>query len=520
MITSTENISCVHEFTRSNILLTGFQKQATWKEQPKKIIKYAKNILRETTVEPCLFIYMLCTAISSLAVMNMHLDKACRVNFDYGDDICDRIAKRNTTGLDKEEKEIQSLVSAVVAWKFPLQTAIPAAMVLFVGAWSDKYKKRKICILFPFIGEIICNIGLLFATYFFKELSLTATALIEALPAAFTGGYIIIFMGMFSFMADRTTIENRTFRLGLVTICVTAGTPTGTALSGILLRAMGYYGVFSLLLVLYTISFVYGLFRLEDVVLPDEEKSFNDVEKSKQRNLLKEVFELVGNTVMVAVRPRALGGRAQIFCVLLLYLLMVGPLYGDSQVAYLYVIRKFGFTEVEYSVYGTINIVLGIFGTLFCVYILSQRLNVQDSAIGALAATSRIASCFMFAFAPTRPWYYSAPILNIFSHTGLTAIRSIASKSVPTEEVAKLNALIGVTEAIAPSIYMPSTSYIYVQTISSFPGAFYMFDAVLTVVALGLFSVIYILVRRRMRMTVTDPQKKEEFARTNEVSRF
>lgn len=183
-------------------------------------------------------------------------------------------------------------------------------------------------------------------------------------------------------------------------------------------------------------------------------------------------------------------------------------------------IRKFGFTEVEYSIYGTINIVLGIFGTLFCVYILSQRLNVQDSAIGALAATSRIASCFMFAFAPTRPWYYSAPILNIFSHTGLTAIRSIATKSVPTEEVAKLNALIGVTEAIAPSIYMPSTSYIYVQTISSFPGAFYMFDAVLTVVALGLFTVIYILVRRRMRVTVTDPQKKEEFARTNEVSRF
>lgn len=35
---------------------------------------------------------------------------------------------------------------------------------------------------------------------------------------------------------------------------------------------------------------------------------------------------------------------------------------GDSQVAYLYVIRKFGFTEVEYSVFGTINIVLGLVG--------------------------------------------------------------------------------------------------------------------------------------------------------------
>nr|XP_021182172.2 uncharacterized protein LOC110370614 [Helicoverpa armigera] len=520
MITSTENISSVNELTRSNIRLTGAPPRTTWKEQSKKIIKYVKNIFRETTVEPCLFIYMLCTAISSLAVMNMHLDKACRVNFDYGSDICDRISRRNTTGLDEEDKEIQSLVAAVVAWKFPLQTAIPAVMVLFVGAWSDKYKKRKICILFPFIGEIICNIGLLFATYFFKELSLTATALIEALPAAFTGGYIIIFMGMFSFMTDRTTIENRTFRLGLVTICVTAGTPTGTALSGILLRSLGYYGVFSLLLVLYTLSFLYGLFRLEDVVNPEDASRYVAPEKKQEWNVLKDVFQLVGNTVMVAVKPRAFAGRTQIFCVLLLYLLMVGPLYGDSQVAYLYVIRKFGFTEVEYSVYGTINIVLGLFGTVFCISVLSKRLKVQDSAIGVLAGVSRIASCFMFAFAPTRPWYYSAPLLNIFSHTGLTAVRSLITKSVPTEEVAKLSALVGVMEAVAPSIYMPATSHIYMMTIDSFPGAFYMFDAALTVVALGLFGFIYVLVRRRIRATVTDPSKKEEFARSNEVSRF
>lgn len=46
----------------------------------------------------------------------------------------------------------------------------------------------------------------------------------------------------------------------------------------------------------------------------------------------------------------------------------------------------------------------------------------------------------------------------------------------------------GVTEAIAPSIYMPTSSYIYVSTIESFPGAFYLFDAVLTVVALGFFA--------------------------------
>ncbi|XP_075981115.1 putative peptidoglycan muropeptide transporter SLC46 isoform X2 [Anticarsia gemmatalis] len=482
--------SSVNDLTRSNVHLTGVSSESTWKEKSKKIIKNIKYFFREMTVEPCLFTYMMCTAISSLAVQNMHLEKACRVNLEYGDEICDRVASRNTTGLDEEVKQIQSLVAQVVAWKFPLQTAIPAVMVLFIGAWSDKYKKRKICIIFPFIGEIISNIGLLFATYFFNELSLTATALIEALPAAFTGSYIIVFMGMYSFMADRTSIENRTFRLGLVTICVTAGTPTGTALSGILLRLLGYYGVFSLLLGLYTLSFIYGVLNLEDVASCDETKIGIEKNKDRRGKVLKDVFELVGNTVLVALRPRASGGRVQIFCVLLLYLLMVGPLYGDSQVAYLYVIRKFSFTEVEYSIYGTINIVLGIFGTVFCISVLSKRFNVEDSVIGALAGASRIGSCFVFAFAPTRPWYYSAPVVNIFSHTGLTAVRSIATKSVPTEEVAKLSALMGVTEAIAPSIYMPSTSYIYMLTIDSFPGAFYMFDAALTVVALGLFAFV------------------------------
>lgn len=318
----------VNDLTRSNVQLTRLLNNATWKEKSKKVLKNIKYFFRETTVEPCLFTYMMCTAISSLAVQNMHLEKACRVNLEYGDDVCDRIARRNTTGLYQQEKEVQSLVAQVVAWKFPLQTAIPAVMVLFVGAWSDKYKKRKICILFPFIGEFFCNIGLLFATYFFKELSLTATALIEALPAACTGSYIIIFMGMYSFMADRTSIENRTFRLGLVTICVTAGTPTGTALSGILLRAIGYYGVFSLLLGLHILSFLYGVLRLEDVIV-EQKNSCVEKEVTGFRKVFRDVVHLVGNTFLVVLKPRALGGRTQVFCVIVLYLLMVGPLYGE-----------------------------------------------------------------------------------------------------------------------------------------------------------------------------------------------
>ncbi|KAM3963289.1 putative peptidoglycan muropeptide transporter SLC46 [Aphomia sociella] len=520
MIESTENISSVNDLTNSKTLLTNNLQNSSWIEKSKNILKKVKSFFRETTVEPCLFMYMFCTSLSALAVQNMHLEKSCRVNFDFGDTICDRIRDLDTTGLEKELVQVQTLVAKVTAWKFPLQTAIPAFMVLFIGAWSDKYKKRKICILFPFTGEVITNIGLIFATYYFREVSLTGTALIEALPAACSGSYIIIFMGMYSFMADRTTIENRTFRLGVVTIFVSFGTPLGTALSGIMLRALGYYGMFSLLIVFHTGSFLYGLFRLEDVVTVEETSTRNEIQQNGCTRVLRDVLELVGNTVLVILKPRAFNGRTQIFLVIVLYLLMVGPLYGDSQVSYLYARRKFKLDEVEYSIYGTINILLGLIGTIFCISVLSKKFNVQDSALGGLAGVSRIASCLVFAFAPSRPWYYSAPVFNIFSHTGLTVVRSIASKSVPTDEIAKLNAIIGVMEAIAPSIYTPTSSHIYASTIENFPGAFYLFDAALTVVALVLFACIYVTVRKRIRNEVTNPSKKEEFARSNEVSRF
>ncbi|XP_041984969.1 uncharacterized protein LOC121737367 isoform X2 [Aricia agestis] len=466
------------EFTKSNVLLTAGCERRTFRERTKDFLKNLRYCLAETTVEPCLFIYMLCTSLSSLAVQNMHLEKSCRANFQFSDDICDRIKFRNTTGLDAEVNAVQSLVAKVVAWKFPLQTSIPAAMVIFIGAYSDRTKRRKIFILIPFLGEIVANAGLLLATYYMFEVSLTATALIEALPAAFSGSYIIIFMGMYSFMADRTTEENRTFRLGLVTICVSLGTPTGTALSGIILKCFGYYGVFTLCILLHVSSLLYGVFKLEDVTPP--------VNVGNDSGKLREVFSLVTETVLVVVRPRAYGLRSQIWAVIVLYVIMVGPLYG----------------------------------TAFCIGILSKKCNVQDSMIGALAGVSRIAGCLVFAFSPTRQWFYSAPLFNIFSHTGLTAVRSIATKSVPVEEVAKLSSVIGVMEAIAPSVYMPTSSLIYVSSIETFPGAFYLFDATLTLVALALFTNIYFIMKKRSKMDGAEPKNKEEFARCNEVSRF
>lgn len=92
-------------------------------------------------------------------------------------------------------------------------------------------------------------------------------------------------------------------------------------------------------------------------------------------------------------------------------------------------------------------------GTLFCITILCKKLHVQDCIIGGMAGISRIAGCLVLGLASTRLWFYSAPLFNILSPTGLTAVRSLASKVVDVEEIGKLFSLIYVYLLILYIIY-------------------------------------------------------------------
>lgn len=108
-------------------------------------------------------------------------------------------------------------------------------LILFWGAWSDRHGRRKPCILIPIIGEFTTAVGLILCTYF-EWLPMEAAAVTEALFPALTGGWFTMFMGVFSYIADVTTTEERTLRIGIVNLCFSLGVPIGMAFSGVLLK--------------------------------------------------------------------------------------------------------------------------------------------------------------------------------------------------------------------------------------------------------------------------------------------
>lgn len=248
------------------------------KTKHKLTLKQRFKLIKEnTTVEPIVACYIMPSVLASLATQNLNLEKACRVNLNFTTEICDALTLRQTENYTFYEEEVQTLTASITAWKNVVQTAIPCLLIMFVGAWSDKTGKRKACILMPIVGEFVTAIGFMVNYYFFYELPVEVTAMTESIFPAITGGWFTNFIGVFSYIGDITTKEDRTYRVGIVNLCSSLGIPLGSALSGVLLSWIGYYGVFSISAMLYLFALTYGYFYLEDPKREQTEKKVSSV---------------------------------------------------------------------------------------------------------------------------------------------------------------------------------------------------------------------------------------------------
>lgn len=235
--------------------------------QNKTFLQKLWYIKSNITVEPVLAGYIIPSMLASIAIQNLNLHKACRVKLNYNDTICDALIKREGN-LTYYEGEVQKVISSIETWKSLVRTALPTILVIFMGAWSDRTGNRKLSILLPICGDFLVCVSNILSTFFFYEIPIEVTMFFEALFPALTGGWVMICLGVFSYTSDITDEKSRTFRIGLVNLCMTAGVPIGTALSGILLKLWGYYGIFYLAGSIYLVTFIYGCVALKTKTKP------------------------------------------------------------------------------------------------------------------------------------------------------------------------------------------------------------------------------------------------------------
>ncbi|KAL6437541.1 hypothetical protein ACFW04_004171 [Cataglyphis niger] len=437
----------------------------TWKSM--SIQQKWSFLTSNITVEPMVACYVIPSVLSSLATQNLILEKACRVNLAYSDEICSALSARNTTGYEAEETAVQQLVARMQTWKTPLQSALPAILILFMGAWSDRTGLRKPCMLLPIIGEFFSSVTLIACTYWFHELPME-TVVLETVWPALTGGWFTMFMGIFSYIADITSVESRTLRIGAANVFLSLGVPIGMALSGILYTKLGFYGVFTISMVCYVMSFVYGLVVIKEPprVLAERARKKTLPNKGKRISVcafILNFFSLrhIEETFRVAFKKGANNRQKRVIVLMVIVMVVIGPLYGEMAVLYLYMRYRYNWNEVSFSMFSTFGMVTNLI----------------------------------------------AAIVEIVNGTSFIAMRSIASKLVPTDELGKVNSLFGVCESLMPLIYGPMYSAIYAATMNTLPGTFFIAGGSMTMPAVFAFLWLYTEHRKdRMLKEQKDPE--------------
>lgn len=130
------------------------------------IMEKIRYIYGHITLEPMVACFVLPSMLLMLGVQNLNLEKACRVNLNYNQTVCDALRNRDTANYSEQEIEIQKLVARMTGWKMAINSAIPCLLILFFGSWSDRHGKRKPCILIPLVGQILMAFALLLCVYF------------------------------------------------------------------------------------------------------------------------------------------------------------------------------------------------------------------------------------------------------------------------------------------------------------------------------------------------------------------
>lgn len=229
-------------------------------------------VLKNVTVEPTMALFVLSCVLMMLTTQNLSLEKACRVNLNFTEEICHSLKIQDIESQNEYEKATQQLLTKFIAARTYITATIPCALALLVGSWSDKTGHRKIFLIIPIVGQILAGISNMVNYYFFLQLRLEVLVFTEAAFESITGGWCVAFFTMFAYISAITTEKTRTFRMGLINFSLTVGFPIGMGISGVLLKKTGYYGSYGLVIGLHFINLMYNIFWLKDPERTPEQK--------------------------------------------------------------------------------------------------------------------------------------------------------------------------------------------------------------------------------------------------------
>ncbi|KAF7265355.1 hypothetical protein GWI33_021203 [Rhynchophorus ferrugineus] len=455
-------------------------KQMSGKEK----LSYIKEVI---TVEPLIACYIMPAILAKPALLVLEFEKACRANLALNDTVCDGIIASEQDIYPEANARIQILISDVHSWQLPIQSVMPLILVLFLGSYSDRHQWRKPFLLLPLMGELFAVTGCILSVIFMKYWPLELHGFLQTIVPSFFGGQTMLVMAVFAYIADVSTLEMRTLRIGIVQIVMNACVPIVQSFSALLFNEIGYIGCLLIAGALYLFGIIYGVFWIKEPKRP---------QKESKKSLLADIFDTKHaiDTFKLILTKNA--GNDRVFIVLLLAFL--------------------SWNIVEYTSFLTANTLIHLVGTIIAVPLFTKILKLHDLTILLLTFLDKILANIIFGIAKDSVLMYVAAAVSLV--TGVTAIgiRSLATKVVTENDLGKAQSLFGIIEAIGPAVAAPVyNAGIYTHTYDLLPSAYFFFSVIMY--AIYVIIIIYMYIKYRRQASKENQTTVEMTGETNEA---
>ncbi|XP_053957160.1 proton-coupled folate transporter isoform X2 [Anastrepha ludens] len=434
------------------------QQHSRWEKFKRNCMSpWYKNI----SVEPSMFLYMFAFMITSVVEQDFFVQKACRVNNNFTDEICSNI-QADENAYYKKQVQITTAkfyqIEAISAHIFPI------ILALFLGSFSDR-RGRKFPLLMGLTGKFIYSVMIVvnarMKTWPLEYVIYTAT-----LPAALTGADVAIMASCFAYISDISTVKNRTLRVTILDVCYLSAMPTGVALGSYLFYYafnQSYADMFTVNATLLALSIIYTIFVLKWQTTP-KQRSLRELGGC---GFFPDFFdkEHVKDSVNVLIKQRP-GHRRPFLIILLISMALYTFQRDESQYLFIYTTFKFNWNVDVYSTFKTFKSSAYVIAMLLAVPLMNKGFHWKDTTIIFIGAWSHTIARIFYYLANTGKLFYVGALVCSLGPIVGPIIRAMASKIVPLSERGKVFALLSVCDNAVPFISGVCYSQVYRATLN------------------------------------------------------
>ncbi|KAL4717813.1 hypothetical protein ACJJTC_000962 [Scirpophaga incertulas] len=411
------------------------------------------------TVEPTMFFYMMAFMITSVIEQTFYVFRACTVDHKYSEEICYNINQH-----EHINNEVQVTVSVFHQWNGIAGHIVPLMLAFFLGSYSDK-RGRKFILLSGLVGKLYFSAMITLNSL--KAWPLNYVIYTATFPSALTGADLTIFAACFAYIADVSSLKNRTLRVGILDVVYLSTLPTGVAIGNLLYTKVvnrSFTAMFAINTCFMVLATLHCLFTLEWQTGP-QQKSLSE---AGVKNPVVDFFDYnnVRKTIQTLTKWRV-GNRRLFLWFLFLSMAFYTFQRDERPVLYLYTSLIFKWEATDFSYFRTYLSTAYVVVMLFGIPIMTKLFKWRDTIIIMIGACAHITGHLIYAHATVDTMMYVGATTAALGPCVAPLIRSMTSKVLPASERGVAYAFLSVMENAVAMFASVIYSQLYKATLDT-----------------------------------------------------